>query len=82
VPAVVRAPAISILATTRRCKTNGTLPAPARLDWICVSPKVRTDVVHHLGLIGWPGTFNFLGLGLGRALFGGIEVALAPGQQR
>jgi 7-carboxy-7-deazaguanine synthase len=26
-------------------ETNGTLPAPAGLDWICVSPKAGADVV-------------------------------------
>ena len=26
-------------------ETNGTLPAPAGIDWICVSPKAGTDIV-------------------------------------
>ena len=26
-------------------ETNGTLPAPAGIDWICVSPKAGTDLV-------------------------------------
>ena len=26
-------------------ETNGTKPAPAGLDWICVSPKARTEIV-------------------------------------
>jgi 7-carboxy-7-deazaguanine synthase (Cx14CxxC type) len=26
-------------------ETNGTLPAPAGVDWICVSPKAGTDLV-------------------------------------
>lgn len=30
-------------------ETNGTLPAPAGLDWICVSPKAGTDVVLRSG---------------------------------
>src|SRR5690242_5414386 len=38
-------------------ETNGTLPATAGLDWICVSPKAGTDVVqrsgHELKLV-WP----------------------------
>ncbi len=36
-------------------ETNGTLPAPAGLDWICVSPKADADLVliegHELKLI-------------------------------
>lgn len=36
-------------------ETNGTLPAPPGLDWICVSPKAGTDVVlrqgHELKLV-------------------------------
>jgi 7-carboxy-7-deazaguanine synthase (Cx14CxxC type) len=38
-------------------ETNGTLPAPARLDWICVSPKAGTDVVQRVGdelKLVWP----------------------------
>ena len=38
-------------------ETNGTLPAPAGLDWICVSPKAGADWVqrsgHELKLV-WP----------------------------
>ena len=38
-------------------ETNGTLPAPAGIDWICVSPKAGTKVVqrsgHELKLV-WP----------------------------
>jgi 7-carboxy-7-deazaguanine synthase (Cx14CxxC type) len=30
-------------------ETNGTLPAPAHIDWICVSPKGSTDVVQRRG---------------------------------
>ena len=30
-------------------ETNGTLPAPAGLDWICVSPKAGTEVVQRSG---------------------------------
>ncbi len=26
-------------------ETNGTLPLPARLDWVCMSPKAGTDLV-------------------------------------
>jgi 7-carboxy-7-deazaguanine synthase (Cx14CxxC type) len=26
-------------------ETNGTLPAPEGIDWICVSPKARTEIV-------------------------------------
>jgi 7-carboxy-7-deazaguanine synthase len=26
-------------------ETNGTLPAPDGIDWICVSPKAGTEVV-------------------------------------
>src|SRR4051794_33353616 len=38
-------------------ETNGTLPAVARLDWICVSPKAGTDVVQRRGnelKLVWP----------------------------
>jgi len=30
-------------------ETNGTLPAPAGLDWICVSPKSRTTIKQRSG---------------------------------
>jgi organic radical activating enzyme len=30
-------------------ETNGTLPAPAHIDWICVSPKGSTEVVQRRG---------------------------------
>ncbi|MDB5693316.1 MAG: queE [Alphaproteobacteria bacterium] len=38
-------------------ETNGTLPAPAGLDWICVSPKAGTEVVQRRGnelKLVWP----------------------------
>lgn len=38
-------------------ETNGTLPAAAGLDWICVSPKAGTDVVQRSGdelKLVWP----------------------------
>ncbi|HEY7006889.1 MAG TPA: 7-carboxy-7-deazaguanine synthase [Sphingomicrobium sp.] len=38
-------------------ETNGTLPATAGLDWICVSPKAGTDVVQRSGdelKLVWP----------------------------
>jgi len=38
-------------------ETNGTLPAPAGIDWICVSPKAGTDVVQRRGdelKLVWP----------------------------
>jgi 7-carboxy-7-deazaguanine synthase len=38
-------------------ETNGTLPAPLGLDWICVSPKAGTDVVQRAGdelKLVWP----------------------------
>jgi 7-carboxy-7-deazaguanine synthase (Cx14CxxC type) len=38
-------------------ETNGTLPAVAGLDWICVSPKARTQVVQREGnelKLVWP----------------------------
>jgi 7-carboxy-7-deazaguanine synthase (Cx14CxxC type) len=38
-------------------ETNGTLPAPAGLDWICVSPKAGADVVQRRGnelKLVWP----------------------------
>jgi 7-carboxy-7-deazaguanine synthase (Cx14CxxC type) len=38
-------------------ETNGTLPAPAGLDWICVSPKAGTEVVQRTGdelKLVWP----------------------------
>jgi organic radical activating enzyme len=30
-------------------ETNGTLPVPAGVDWICVSPKVGSTLVVHRG---------------------------------
>ncbi|MEL7545885.1 MAG: 7-carboxy-7-deazaguanine synthase [Pseudomonadota bacterium] len=30
-------------------ETNGTLPAPSELDWICVSPKANADLVQMQG---------------------------------
>lgn len=38
-------------------ETNGTLPAPSGLDWICVSPKAGTKVVQRSGdelKLVWP----------------------------
>ena len=38
-------------------ETNGTLPAPAGLDWLCVSPKAGTEVVQRAGdelKLVWP----------------------------
>jgi len=38
-------------------ETNGTLPAPPGIDWICVSPKAGTDVVQREGdelKLVWP----------------------------
>jgi 7-carboxy-7-deazaguanine synthase (Cx14CxxC type) len=38
-------------------ETNGTLPSPAGLDWICVSPKAGTEVVQRSGdelKLVWP----------------------------
>ncbi|MBV8936808.1 MAG: 7-carboxy-7-deazaguanine synthase [Alphaproteobacteria bacterium] len=38
-------------------ETNGTLPAPGDLDWVCVSPKAGTDVVQRRGnelKLVWP----------------------------
>jgi 7-carboxy-7-deazaguanine synthase (Cx14CxxC type) len=38
-------------------ETNGTLPAPPGLDWICVSPKAGTEVVQRTGnelKLVWP----------------------------
>lgn len=38
-------------------ETNGTLPAPEGLDWICVSPKAGTEVVQRAGdelKLVWP----------------------------
>ena len=38
-------------------ETNGTLPAPEGIDWICVSPKAGTDVVQRYGdelKLVWP----------------------------
>jgi 7-carboxy-7-deazaguanine synthase (Cx14CxxC type) len=38
-------------------ETNGTLPAPAGLDWICVSPKAGTEVAQRSGdelKLVWP----------------------------
>lgn len=30
-------------------ETNGTLPVPARVDWVCVSPKAGTELVQRSG---------------------------------
>jgi 7-carboxy-7-deazaguanine synthase (Cx14CxxC type) len=38
-------------------ETNGTLPAPAGIDWICVSPKAGSEVVQRSGdelKLVWP----------------------------
>jgi 7-carboxy-7-deazaguanine synthase len=38
-------------------ETNGTLPAAAGLDWVCVSPKAGTEVVQRSGdelKLVWP----------------------------
>jgi 7-carboxy-7-deazaguanine synthase (Cx14CxxC type) len=38
-------------------ETNGTLPAPGGIDWICVSPKAGTEVVQRTGdelKLVWP----------------------------
>jgi len=38
-------------------ETNGTLPAPAGIDWICVSPKAGSDIVQRSGdelKLVWP----------------------------
>lgn len=38
-------------------ETNGTLPAPAGLDWVCVSPKAGTEIVQRSGnelKLVWP----------------------------
>jgi 7-carboxy-7-deazaguanine synthase (Cx14CxxC type) len=38
-------------------ETNGTLPAPAGIDWLCVSPKAGTSVVQRSGnelKLVWP----------------------------
>lgn len=38
-------------------ETNGTLPVPAEVDWICVSPKAGTNVVQQRGnelKLVWP----------------------------
>ena len=38
-------------------ETNGTLPAPEGIDWLCVSPKAGTDVVQRSGdelKLVWP----------------------------
>ena len=38
-------------------ETNGTLPAPAGIDWICVSPKAGTETVQRRGnelKLVWP----------------------------
>jgi organic radical activating enzyme len=40
-------------------ETNGTLPAVAGLDWICVSPKAGTQIVQREGnelKLVWPQT--------------------------
>jgi 7-carboxy-7-deazaguanine synthase (Cx14CxxC type) len=38
-------------------ETNGTLPAPAGIDWLCVSPKAGTEIVQRSGdelKLVWP----------------------------
>jgi len=38
-------------------ETNGTLPAPPGIDWICVSPKAGTEIVQRSGdelKLVWP----------------------------
>ena len=38
-------------------ESNGTLPAPAGIDWLCISPKAGTDVVQRRGdelKLVWP----------------------------
>lgn len=38
-------------------ETNGTLPAPPGIDWICVSPKAETEIVQRRGnelKLVWP----------------------------
>ena len=38
-------------------ESNGTLPAPAGIDWLCVSPKAGTDIVQRSGdelKLVWP----------------------------
>jgi organic radical activating enzyme len=38
-------------------ESNGTLPAPAGIDWLCVSPKAGTEVVQRSGdelKLVWP----------------------------
>lgn len=38
-------------------ESNGTLPAPAGIDWLCVSPKAGTDIVQRAGdelKLVWP----------------------------
>ncbi len=46
-------PALIVAAHARgffiAVETNGTLPAPAGIDWICVSPKAGTDLVQRTG---------------------------------
>jgi len=40
-------------------ESNGTLPAPAGIDWLCVSPKAGTEVVQRSGdelKLVWPQT--------------------------
>ncbi len=38
-------------------ESNGTLPAPAGIDWLCISPKAGTDIVQRSGnelKLVWP----------------------------
>lgn len=50
-------------------ETNGTLPMPAGIDWVCVSPKADAEIIvtkgHELKLVypqaeNWPGKFEHL----------------------
>lgn len=46
------APLIAALRTTGfevAVETNGTIPAPPGIDWICVSPKANADLVQRRG---------------------------------
>lgn len=47
-------------------ETNGTLPAPSGIDWICVSPKAHTQIVQREGnemKLVWPQkSMNLAGL--------------------
>lgn len=71
-------------------ETNGTLPAPPGIDWICVSPKAGTEIVQRRGnelKLVWPqpgiDTAEIEGWDFDHFLIqpmDGVDAAQAPGE--